>query len=187
MELEWAVHVRSFPGSPRGGDLGVVLPTGDGAIAALVDATGHGLTAYAVAQTARKVLLGAAELEPDAVLHELDTILAGTIGAAISVARIRAGELSFAGIGNVAASVGFRPLLARPGIVGRRMRRPDVVRVSLKPNTWLLMHTDGVSSPPSIPAGSAETAARTLVQLHGSRYDDAGVVLVRWRQDLYDD
>ena len=44
------------------------------------------------------------------------------------------------------------------------MRKPDVVRVTFEPNNWLLMHTDGVSQPRSIPTGSAETAARTLVE-----------------------
>jgi hypothetical protein len=184
MELEWAVHIRSYPGAPRGGDVGVVLPNEDGALVALIDATGHGLTAYAVAQTARKTLLRASTREPDVILQELDTALAGSIGAAISVASIRLRELAFAGVGNVSASVGLRPLLVRAGVVGRRMRKPNVVRVTFEPNNWLLMHTDGVSQPRTIPTGSAETAARTLVEEHGSQHDDAGVVLVRWRERL---
>jgi hypothetical protein len=181
MELEWAVHIRSCHGAPRGGDAGVVVPDEDGALAALIDATGHGLTAYAVAQTARHVLLQTSSREPAAVLQELDAALAGSIGAAISVAHIRLNELAFAGIGNVSASVGLHPLLVRPGVVGRRMRTPTVVRASFEPNTWLLMHTDGVSRPEVIPPGDADTAARVLVEAKGSRHDDAGVLLMRWR------
>ncbi len=184
MELEWAVHIRSYPGAPRGGDVGVVVPLEDGALAALIDATGHGLTAYAVAQTARKTLLRASTWEPDAILRELDAALAGSIGAAISVARIRQRTLAFAGVGNVSASVGLRPLPGRAGVVGQRMRTPQVVRVAFEPDTWLLMHTDGVSHPRAIPAGNADTAARTLVETHGSQHDDAGVVLARWRERL---
>lgn len=182
MELEWAVYIRSYPGAPRGGDVGVVLPREDGTLAALVDATGHGLTAYAVAQTARKTLLTISDYEPDAVLETLDAALAGSIGAAISVALIRPNELSFAGVGNVSASVDLRPLVVRPGVVGRRMRPLGVARVVFRPNTWLLMHTDGVSRPQSIPAGGAETAARALVEANGSRHDDAGVLLLRWKE-----
>jgi hypothetical protein len=182
MDLEWAVHVRSYPGAPRGGDVGLVLPGQDGTLAALIDASGHGLTAYAVAQVARKTLLAIPDREPDAVLNKLDAALAGSIGAAVSVAYIRPNELSFAGIGNVSASVGLRPLVARAGVVGRRMRAPDVVRVAFQPNTWLLMHTDGLSPPRAIPAGGAESAARALVETNGSRHDDAGVLLLRWKE-----
>jgi hypothetical protein len=182
MELECAVHIRSYPGAPRGGDAGVVVRGENGALAALIDATGHGLTAYAVAQTARRTLLQTSNREPDAVLQELDAALAGSIGAAVSVAHIRSRELAFAGVGNVSASVGLRPLLVRPGVVGRRMRKPTVVRVAFEPDTWLLMHTDGVSPPRTIPAGDAETAARVLVETQGSHHDDAGVLLVRWRE-----
>jgi hypothetical protein len=162
----------------------MVLPSEDGALVALIDATGHGLTAYAVAQTARKTLLQSSSREPDALLQELDAALAGSIGAAISVAHIRLHELSFAGVGNVSASVGLRPLLVRAGVVGLRMRKPNVVRVRFEAGSWLLMHTDGVSQPRTIPVGSAETAARALVEGHGSHHDDAAVVLVRWRERL---
>jgi hypothetical protein len=182
MELEWAVHIRSYPGAPRGGDVGVVLPHEDGALAALIDASGHGLQAYAVAQAARKTLLAIPDREPDTVLRKLDAALAGSIGAAISVAHIRANELSFAGVGNVSASVDLRPLVTRAGVVGRRMRVPDVQRAAFRPNTWLLMHTDGVSRPQAIPAGGADSAARALVEAHGSPHDDAGVLLLRWRE-----
>ena len=176
------MHVRSYPGAPRGGDVGVIVLDECGALAALVDATGHGLTAYAVAQAARKILLQTSSREPDVVLQELDATLAGSIGAAISVAHVRPHELAFSGVGNVSASIGLRPMLVRPGVVGRRMRKPAVARMAFEPNTWLLMHTDGVSRPDTIPAGDAETAARALVEAKGSHHDDAGVLLLRWRE-----
>ena len=184
LELEWAVHVRSYPGAPRGGDAGVVRPLDDGALVALIDATGHGLTAYAVAQVARRVLYGTKQDEPDAILLELDEALRGGIGAAISVARIEGQEVRFAGVGNVEASVTMRPLLVRSGIVGQRMRTPKVERVALDPGVWFLMHTDGVTRPRAIPRGSAETAARALVEANGADHDDAGVLLLRWRESM---
>ena len=63
------------------------------------------------------------------------------------------------------------------------MRKPTVERVTFERNTWLLMHTDGVSRPGTIPAGDAETAARALIETKGSHHDDAGVLLLRWRED----
>ena len=182
MELEWALHVRSYPGAPRGGDLGLVLPFKGGALAALVDASGHGLTAYAAAQAARRALLEAGAREPDVLLRALDAALAGTVGAAASVACVEGRTLAFAGVGNVAATVGLRPLVVRGGVLGQRPRIPAVVRVPFEPGTWLMMHTDGVSPPPAVPAGSAESAARALVEAHGSTHDDAAVLLLRWRE-----
>ena len=182
MELDCAVHVRSYPGMPRGGDAGVVRELDDGALVALIDATGHGLTAYAVAQTARRLLHATTTLEPAALLTELDAALRGGIGAAISVARIRPDEVEFAGVGNVEAFVHLKPLLVRTGVVGQRMRTPKVERVPLLQDQWLLMHTDGVSRPRAVPNGSAETAARALVEANGGHHDDAAVLLARWRE-----
>jgi len=181
MELDWSISVRSYPGAPRGGDLGLVIPAPDGALAALIDASGHGLSAFKVAQQARNVLLGSTDWAPDALLCELDAALSGSIGAAISVARIYPDSVTFAGVGNVQASVDLSPLLVREGVVGLRMRTPRTVTVALTADAWLLMHTDGVKHPNAIPAGSAETSARTLVETRGSDHDDAGVLLARWR------
>ena len=181
MELDWSVSVRSYPGAPRGGDLGLVVPADDGALAVLIDASGHGLSAFKVAQTARDVVLDSYNWAPEKLLYQLDSALKGGIGAAISIARIYADKLIFAGIGNVQASIDLSPLIVREGVVGHRMREPKPVTATLPPDAWLLMHTDGVAHPASIPSGSAETAARTLVETHGSDHDDAGVLLARWR------
>jgi hypothetical protein len=56
LALDHALHVRSYPGSPRGGDSGMVIPRPDGALVVLIDATGHGLSAYAIAQKAKALI-----------------------------------------------------------------------------------------------------------------------------------
>jgi len=182
LELESAVHVRSFPGAPRGGDMGLVRPLPGGALVALIDATGHGLPAYAAAQMARKMLLNTDEEDPSVLLQQLHTLLAGTVGAAISIARVYDELIRFAGVGNVAAQVGRKALVASPGVIGQRMRTARTHESRFEPGVWFLMHTDGVAPPPSVPPGSADTAARALVDTHGSRLDDAAVALVRWRE-----
>ncbi len=182
--LDWAVHVRSYPGAPRGGDAGVVIPCEDGALAVLIDGAGHGLSAYRIAQTARAAVYEHPDMEPAALLELLDETLKGTSGAAISVGRLRKDALSFCGVGNVRASIGLRPLQIREGIVGLRMREPKVVGAELKPDVWFLMHTDGVSPPTAIPAGPAAHVARALVESFGSLNDDAGVLALRWRASV---
>ena len=178
-ELEWKVLIRAFPGMPRGGDTGLVIPRIDGALAVLIDASGHGLTAYAVAQKARSVVLNSISERPDLLLCEIHEALKGTIGAAISVVKIRQGAVDHAGVGNVQVSVGLAPLIAQTGVVGLRMRTPRLNTASLTPGQWLLMHTDGVSRPRELPNGNAESVAQKLMETHGSENDDAGILLLR--------
>ena len=121
--LDWAVHVRSYPGAPRGGDVGVVIPRPDGALAVLIDGAGHGLTAYKIAQTARDTVYENPEKEPAALLELLDRTLKGTDGAAISIARLRKDVLSFCGVGNVRGSIGLRPLQVRMQLQGQHAQR----------------------------------------------------------------
>jgi len=150
----------------------------------MIDASGHGLAAYVVANAARQAAMRSVEDSPDRMLLEIDEALRSSIGAAVSIARIRKDSIDFAGVGNVKASVNLSPLMSQPGVVGLRMRSPKVVTAPFGPDRWLLMHTDGVSTPRSLPNGSAESVARKLVDAHGSSLDDAGVLLARWRDDV---
>lgn len=184
LELTHALKIRSYPGSPMGGDTGVFLVCDDGALVALIDATGHGLGAYAVAQKARALIVQHKELEPDALLHLLDHHLRGSQGAAASIARIRGDRLTFAGIGNVAARIDSTHLITQTGIIGCRMRTPPVQHLPFTHDSWLLMHTDGISTPAGIPPGSASTVVKTLIDTHGSHSDDASAMVVRWQQKV---
>ncbi|CTQ53337.1 Stage II sporulation protein E (SpoIIE) [Roseibium album] len=184
MELDWNVEIRSYQGAPRGGDMGLVIPLEDGALAALVDATGHGLPAYAVAQTVRKTLFDRTNFQPDVLLNDLDVVLEGSIGAAISLARIYSDRIDFAGVGNVNAIIGGNQLLVRTGIVGQRMRTPHLTTAAFPEDTWFVMYTDGVARPRSIPAGNAATASRQLIENAGSDHDDAGVLMARWKRPI---
>lgn len=182
MELDWSVHVQPFPGAPRGGDTGIVIPLDGGALAVLVDASGHGLSAYFIAQKIRAYILGNSLYEPDLLLQELDRELKGTDGAAISIARIKGTQISFAGIGNVQVKVADRPLFVRNGIVGVRMHQPKLVQTQLERDQWLLMHTDGVNSPDILIGSSANIIARSIIKEFASKADDAAVLLLRWRE-----
>lgn len=181
--LEHAVCVRSYPGASRGGDFGMVIPREGGALAALVDASGHGLSAYAVALTARRVISASSDDPIEEIFGKLDAALHGTIGAAISIATITEDSLAFAGVGNVSAYVGGHELPTRFGVVGQHPRPPVVSEVALPVDTWLLMHTDGVRTPDAVPRGAAEPAAAALIKSHGQPHDDAAVLLLRWRQE----
>ena len=182
LALEHAVSVRSYPGSPMGGDLGLVVPLDGGALAALIDASGHGLASHAVALAARKVIAASADESLEAIFARLDAALSGTVGAAISIARVTGAGVTFAGVGNVAAYVDLKPLATRLGVVGQHPRPPPLAKSALPPDAWLLMHTDGVRTPDAVPRGAAATAAAALVRSHGHLHDDAAVLLLRWRR-----
>lgn len=180
LELDHAALVRSYPGSPRGGDVAMVIPSDDGALAVLIDASGHGLAAYVVAQKARQTVQKNAHLEPDTLLNLLNDALTGTVGAAVSIARIRGNTLYFAGVGNVSARVNDYSLHAKVGVVGSRMRRPEIITVPFPTEAWLLMHSDGVSTPNFTPHGSALAIVRKLIEA-SSDHDDASAVALRWQ------
>ena len=183
LALEHAVSVRSYPGSPMGGDLGLVVPHEGGALAALIDASGHGLASYGVALTARKIIVANADDSLEAIFGKLDAALKGTVGAAISIARVTGEDVTFAGVGNVSAYVDLKPLTTRLGVVGRHPRPPPLATSALPPDAWLMMHTDGVRTPDAIPRGAASTAAAALIRSHGQLHDDAAVLLLRWRRE----
>jgi hypothetical protein len=179
--LDAASFVRPYPGLPRGGDLGVIRELKEGALVALVDGLGHGLTAHAAAQAAHRALLATHSEEPAAVLLDLHEALKGTVGAAAAVARVYRGRFVFAGIGNVAGWYAGRRLLSRDGVLGQHFRPPRVTEQVLSCSEWLLLHTDGVSyAGAALPSGMAATVVRALVDSAGKMHDDAAVLAVRW-------
>ncbi len=184
LELDHAVHTRSYPGSPRGGDLGLILPNEHGALVALIDATGHGLGAYAIAQKARTVIQQHEDKQPDKLLLLLNHALTGTDGAAAMIARIEHQTLMYSSIGNVAGRVDGQALHSKLGILGWRMRQPELHTLPFTAGSCLLMHTDGVSTPEAIPPGHAQTIVRMLVKTHGSNTDDASALMVRWQEKV---
>lgn len=179
--LDAAVYVRPYPGFPRGGDLGVIRPFDEGALVALIDALGHGFSAYSAARIAERTLLDTRSEAPDRILAELHEALVPSVGAVAAVARIFRGRFTYAGVGNVACWCGGQRLLMRDGVLGQHHRALRVSEHALPLGQWLVMHTDGVSySGQAMPSDGAATAARALVESAGKAHDDAGVLVARW-------
>lgn len=183
IELDYGIHTRSFPGSPLGGDLGLVIPQADGALMAMVDATGHGLSAYAITRIARSVILDNADQAPDELLRLLNARLTGTDGASASIIRLQNGKIHFSGIGNIRTLIGQHRLTPKAGMLGQRMRTPDISTLVFPAGQWLLMHTDGVSTVNTLPfpVAHATGLAHKIVDLHGSPMDDACALVLRWQ------
>ena len=184
--LDTAICVRSYPGSPRGGDVGCIIPdNNNGVLAALIDASGHGLSAYSVAQKCRSVIVDHPYLEPDDLLLLLDEACKNSIGAAASIVRIRDGHAIFAGIGNVLVQINGKHIVPKLGILGKRMRTPSLINIPFGKGSRLVMHSDGIARlPEQLPNGSAQTVASALVEKWGSIHDDASALIVDFPESL---
>ena len=183
MVLDHAVCVRSYPGSPRGGDMGLVVPLAQGALAVLLDASGHGLDAYAVAQKARRTILSNSHLAPANLLLALNDALQSSIGAAAAVASLQDEQLAFSGIGNVNARLIVashqQALKVKTGVLGLRMRTPETQTLPFPIGACLVMHSDGVALLDHVPRGNAQAIAQSLVEQLGSPHDDASALVLQ--------
>ncbi len=118
----------------------------------LIDGLGHGLPAAdaahaGVAAAAQRGVAGAVEL-----IDAMHAGMSGTRGGAAAVARIEvaSGNLQFAGIGNIAASLCeptvTRGMASHPGIVGVQYRKAQPFNFHVAAGTLLIMHSDGLQA-----------------------------------------
>lgn len=180
---------RPHPAERENGDAWVVHQQEDVWRIAVIDGLGHGPEASAAAQAAVQALDTKPTAEPAAAIYACHAALAGTRGAAVSVARVdlATARLTYAGIGNVEAHLwqggGRQRPIAYRGIVGTVMRTVRSFEIPLE-GPWLLaMHSDGLSSRLEVPAPSdawndPQALADGLLAEWGRLTDDATVVVV---------
>lgn len=151
--LRLAAAARPFPGQSVSGDGWRIERRADVVRLVVTDGLGHGPAAAAAADAAEAAFAATPGHEPAALLAALDEGLAGTRGAAATVAVIHLdrGELCFAGVGNVAALLESgevkASLVPRFGVLGAG---PPVGRVQTACHPWgprsrLVVHSDGIS------------------------------------------
>jgi phosphoserine phosphatase RsbX len=173
------------------GDTGVIKDVDGRCFLALVDVLGHGREAHAVAVTAQTYLEQNCFKEPVEVMQGLHTCLKGTRGAVAAICRldIAAGELVYAGMGNIVVRVlGPRAVrfVSRDGVVGYIMSTPKQQTVKLLAGDVLVMHSDGIkehfelSGRPDILSGTAESIATALLEQFGKQNDDASCIVLKY-------
>ncbi|MDF1523176.1 MAG: SpoIIE family protein phosphatase [Trueperaceae bacterium] len=200
-----AATVRARDGHRAGGDHVAIVERDERLVLAIVDATGHGSAANAVALDLTHRLREHVAYAPDpddvaGLLHLLHEASVGTVGAAVGLALLdaRRDELRYLAVGNVRAAVSGRQRftgVSRDGILGRRWPTPFVQRAPLHAGDLVLLWTDGL--PSTLPEALAARGARAgttladrdaaaiadaLVTEHGKHHDDAACLVVRWRQ-----
>jgi phosphoserine phosphatase RsbX len=195
--LDWAVSGRPLPGEELSADLAACMPVGDGALLAAIDGLGHGAEAAEAAELARDTIAAHSSEPLASLLRRCHVGLAGTRGAAITLARVQcgAGMLQWVGVGNVQAYLVRRTewshgsmaasALLFGGTVGYRLPPIRDSVVELRPNDLVIMATDGVSQHfvSEIATGQpVDRIAGTILEGHARATDDALVAVARVRE-----
>lgn len=180
-----------FPGERLCGDGWAYHRVPGRMIVLLTDGLGHGRGAAEAAQEAIAVFRKRQELAPAEILGFLHDALKKTRGAVAAVAEIRPkeGVLTYAGIGNISATVvsgnGSRSLVSHNGTLGMVTARIQEFRVPWTNDAILILHSDGLhskwdlSSYAGLVARHPAIIAAALLRDFRRQRDDAGVVVVK--------
>jgi len=157
----------------------------------VVDGLGHGIDAALAAQECVRAFRRHSRLAPAARIEALHDALRATRGAAVGVAEIDPGRgvVSFAGLGNVSASVygqgPVRHLVSHHGIAGHVARKIAEYTYPWPPRGALVMHSDGLASVrgfdayPGLLERDPGLVAGVLYRDLSRRRDDTTIVVAR--------
>ena len=191
---EYAMAGRALARERQSGDAALVLPTGAGALVAVVDGLGHGDEAALAAGAAIEVLRTFAGEPLAALVQRCHQALLPTRGAALALVTLDAAQdsLTWTGVGNVeAVLIAARPgppratlaLTSHGGVVGYRLPAVKASVTPLFPGDVLILATDGVDvrfAADADPTEAPDSLARAILERHGKASDDALVLVLRW-------
>jgi phosphoserine phosphatase RsbX len=190
--VDWALAARPAVGESECGDAAFVQEGERRALAAAVDALGHGPEAARVARVAVDALSDGAATGLKSAAELCHHALRGTRGAAVTLAAFDAESdvMTWLGIGNVEGRLlragsarAVDSLLLRAGIAGEDLPGQPPTATHLRRGDLLVLATDGVA--PSFGDDlaadhSCDEIAHTLLEQHAMDDDDALVLVVRY-------
>lgn len=195
--IEWATAGRPLPGERVCGDQPIATGIGsDGALFGVIDGLGHGAAAATAAGRAVDALTQARTGPLDVSIQHCHRALAGTRGAAMTLARVdfTAGTLTWTGVGNVNANLVAKGSAGthirstarlEPGIVGFRIPELSPAQViPLRIGDLLVIASDGIAEDHLEHldlAASAVAIAEDILDKHAKETDDALVLAARHR------
>jgi hypothetical protein len=118
----------------------------------VVDGLGHGILASEAAKEAERVFTESQTASTSSILRDAHDALMKTRGAAMAVASINTerGLVSFAGIGNIGASIvtpeKSRGMASHNGTVGHQATKFQEFTYPWNANDLLIMHSDGLNT-----------------------------------------
>jgi anti-sigma regulatory factor (Ser/Thr protein kinase) len=174
------------------GDGWAVLQERDRIVLLVVDGLGHGPVAAQAAREAERVFAESAPYAtPTDLLERMHGALRTTRGAAVAVAEVDtlAGEVRFAGVGNIAGMVRSqgvrRQTVSHNGTVGAAIRKLHEFTYSWSEDAVLLLHSDGINTSwqlenyPGLTNAHPALIAGVLYRDANRGRDDATVVVAR--------
>ena len=180
--------VRPLAGQSVSGDATAYRTLPGGLLVMVADGLGHGPLAALASARATEVLANSTSTSPSELIRLMHGALAGTRGAAITIALLdrASGTLTHAGVGNVAGRlVGpgrSRSLAVQPGIVGHNLPRVRELQQAVDSTQTLVLHSDGLTEkwnldqfPDVLGKGPTVLAAAVLREAAVHR-DDAGIL-----------
>lgn len=160
----------------------------------VADGLGHGPDAAEASLRAVSVLEQHSQNLPSEILQKSHTLMKGSRGAAVAVARIDhdAAELRYTGVGNISGCIfrnrGRQHLLSHNGIVGSQMSRTKEFTYEWSHDSLLILHSDGIgtkwdiNSYAGLSSRHPSVIAAVLHRDHTRVRDDSTIVVVKKAQ-----
>jgi anti-sigma regulatory factor (Ser/Thr protein kinase) len=173
------------PGEQESGDAWGVIEDAGGLTVAMIDGLGHGPDAAKAAAASWQTIAAAGPEGPVALLGQLNRALAGGRGAVAGLARLTGHQLSYGGVGNIAARLDGHGLVSGLGTLGLGQRlRPQAAAMPWRPGSLFAAHSDGVRSSwdlsryPRVTRHDPAIMAALIWRDAATRGDDSAVVVV---------
>ena len=190
------VGVVSVPmqGEDDCGDGWGMKQTAESVMLMVVDGLGHGTFAAEAAREAERIFAASGSGSPAPILQQSHDSLRKTRGAAMAIAslNLKRKVLSFAGVGNIGASIvspdTSRGMASHNGIIGHQLRTVQEFSFPWSGDSVLIMHSDGLSSRwdlkpyPGIWSRHPALMAALLYRDFSRERDDATVLVARNRK-----
>lgn len=190
LQPDIGIYSRPYFGERKNGDWAFIVQANEIVFIAIVDGTGHGLKANNVSSIVKRYIKEKWDKDLNLTMKHLHSLLSSTLGAAISLATInlKTAEFEYLGVGNtVCRKIGKKPMrfISVEGVVGLKMRNPNLQKEVLEEGDILFFYTDGVKDSfnvnniPNIATHSATYTSKNIVQTYGSQYDDSTCIVIK--------
>jgi hypothetical protein len=190
-DVECGYFVRPCLGERVSGDVTFAVRRDDVIFVALIDALGHGDTAYRTGTSAKGYLQESWTTDVVATMNGLHKHLRGSIGVAagLAVLRVPQRRLRYVGVGNTSVRVfgaGSARLQSDGGTVGTALRTLRPQELLVTGSDVVLFYSDGVSDRfdlddyPQLRYESMTTVAKTMVYRFGKSHDDASCLALKY-------
>jgi phosphoserine phosphatase RsbX len=194
--LDYAVRVTPIAGEEAAGDTFVVKQFEKHWLLAVIDGLGHGSEAVQASRTAGEIISGFREPHLATIMAGCNTALKATRGAVVGLALIenQSRRLTWAGVGNIEGKMVWRGNRDRveqsnfpsvPGVVGFNMPKIFQQVYTLRPDTLVIIFTDGLDDRWVFPENNwlfemeTEPLAEHLMKSYQKETDDRLVLVAR--------